>query len=75
MYHMLATEFKNSTRVKLIIPEGHFSYLDINGFIIRFHHGFNIKYQGGVGGLYIPLNKAIGQWNKAKPANLDVLGH
>ena len=74
-YHMLAKDFQGNQRVKFIIPEGHFSYLDVNGFIIRFHHGFNIKYQGGIGGLYIPLNKAIGQWNKAKRADLDVLGH
>ena len=34
-----------------------------------------IRYQGGVGGVYIPVNKAISQWSRAKHADLDVFGH
>ena len=30
---------------------------------------------GGVGGIYIPTNKAIGQWNKGRNVDLDVFGH
>ena len=32
-------------------------------------------YQGGVGGIYIPVNKSIAQWSKAKHADLDIFGH
>lgn len=75
MYHNLALEFRRNRRVKFTIAEGYHTYLDIYGKTLRLHHGHGIKYQGGVGGLTIPLNKAIAQWNKAKHADLDVLGN
>lgn len=75
MYHMLANHFKGEKRVKFLIAKGYHSYYDINGFKIRFHHGHNLKYGGGVGGIYIPVNKAINQWNKANFADLDCFGH
>lgn len=75
MYNFLADYFKEEKRVKFIIPTGYHSYLNIYGLRIRFHHGHSIRYGGGVGGIYIPVNKAIAQWNKAYPADLDVFGH
>jgi len=66
MYHILASEFKNEKRVKFVVAEGKHCYLDVYGRTIRFHHGDGIRYNGGVGGIYIPLNKAIAQWNKIK---------
>ena len=75
MYHFLADHFKGEKRVQFIIPTGYHSYMDIYGVKIRFHHGHALKYGGGIGGLYIPVNKAIAQWNKAFKADLDVFGH
>lgn len=75
MYHMLARAFKDETRVKFIIPTSYHSYVDVNGFTIRFSHGHAIRYAGGVGGIFIPVKKAVGQWNKARHADLDVIGH
>ena len=62
-------------RVKFVLQEGYHIYLKVYDKMIRFHHGHNIKYQGGVGGLSIPLNKAISQWDKAVRADLSVCGH
>lgn len=75
MYNFLADHFKGESRVKFIIPTGYHSYLDIYGFKVRFHHGHSLRYAGGVGGIYIPVNKSIAQWNKAFRADLDVFGH
>jgi hypothetical protein len=75
MYLHLAAYFRAEPRVQFIIPEGMHSYLDVYETTIRFQHGHAIKYGGGVGGIYIPVNKAIGQWNKARRADLDVFGH
>jgi hypothetical protein len=49
--------------------------LQIYDVTVRFHHGHSIRYAGGVGGIYIPTNKAIAQWNKGRHADLDVFGH
>ena len=75
MYHNIADLFKDERRIKFNIPTGYLSYLDILGVTIRFHHGHNIRFGGGIGGIYIPANKAISQWNKARHADLDVFGH
>ena len=75
MYHMLARHFQSDKRVKFIIPTSYHSFLDINGYTIRFSHGHAIRYAGGVGGIFVPVKKAIGQWNKARHADLDVFGH
>jgi len=61
--------------VRWDIAEGYLGYLDLEGFVIRYHHGHEIRYQGGVGGIAVPVNKAIAAWNRNRPAHLDVFGH
>lgn len=75
MYGFLASYFRHESRIEFIIPEGMHSYVNVYDQTIRFHHGHSIKYQGGVGGIYIPTNKSIAQWNKAIRADLDCFGH
>lgn len=76
MYHHIRNFFKDNPRVTFMISDGYLSYLSVfNNFTIRFHHGHAVKYGGGVGGLTIPVNKAIAQWQKLKHADLDCFGH
>lgn len=77
MYLMLQDYFTGEPRLKFIVQAGYHSYVRFfdGAFEVRFHHGHQINYGGGVGGITIPVNKAIGQWNKAHPVNLDVFGH
>ncbi len=77
MYFALADMFKDDKRVKFIIGSGYHTYLYLfdKTFTVRLHHGHNIRYAGGVGGITIPINKAIAQWDKVIRADLDVLGH
>jgi hypothetical protein len=75
LYRMLAAHYRFEPRLKFVIPDGMHSYIDIYDQVIRFQHGHAINYGGGVGGIYIPVNKKIGQWNKGRKANLDVFGH
>lgn len=79
MYRHLEKTYADHPRVKFRIASGYHSYLSLwDKFLIRFHHGHNIRYQGGVGGLTIPVNKAINDWNKQeryRAVNLDVFGH
>ena len=75
LYNSIANYFRNEPRVKMMMPEGSHSYVDIYGYRVRFLHGHDVKFGGGVGGITIPLNKAINQWDKARPAYLTCLGH
>lgn len=70
---MAASEHRKN--VTWHVSEGYLGYLDLDGFAVRYHHGHAIKYGGGVGGITIPVNKAIAQWNRSKHADLDIFGH
>lgn len=73
-YLMMASS-ETRHNVRWDIAEGYLGYLDLDGFTVRYHHGHEIRYQGGVGGITVPVNKAIDKWNRSRPANLDVFGH
>jgi hypothetical protein len=57
------------------IAEGYHNFLETYGKDIRFHHGDWVRYMGGVGGLTIPMNKAIKSWNIGRAAHFDIFGH
>lgn len=57
------------------VGAGYLNIVDLDGFLVRFHHGHAIRFGGGVGGLTIPANKAIANWNIGRRVHLDVFGH
>lgn len=75
LYKLTEAMLSDLPSVEFRIEESYHTYVDLFGSSIRFHHGHSVNYYGGVGGLYIPVNKAIAQWNKGKRADLDVFGH
>lgn len=72
LYRMLSKRVKGP---EWHIADGYHLYLDLFGHVVRCHHGDGLRYQGGVGGLTIPVEKAIAAWNKARVASIDVFGH
>jgi hypothetical protein len=76
MYYNMRDQLANEPRVRFQIAEGYHSYVNVFGrYKIRFHHGHGMNYGGGVGGITIPVNKSIAQWNKGVKADLDCFGH
>jgi len=75
IYMNLAKLFASEDRVEFIVGEGYHTYFDIYGIKTRWHHGHNISYGGGVGGITVPVNKAIAGWDKARQADVDFFGH
>lgn len=75
IYQLVAEKYVKEDRVDIVVADGYFNFVDVYGKIIRFHHGDDVRYNGGVGGIEIPLNKSIAQWNKFRRADIDVLGH
>lgn len=72
LYSILSKQFP---QIDWRIAKGYFEWLDVYGAKWRLSHGDDIRYQGGVGGITIPVNKAIAQWNKARRADLDAFCH
>jgi len=73
-YLILAAQ-EQRKNVRWEVAEGYLGFLDLEGFTVRYHHGHEIRYQGGVGGIAVPVNKAIAAWNRSKRADLDIFGH
>lgn len=75
LYRQLERLYEDNSRVKFIIEDAYHTYVKVYDVMLRFHHGHSVRYAGGVGGLTIPLNKAIAQWNRARTADIDCMGH
>lgn len=75
MYNDIADYFSGEKRVKFIIPNGMFTYVDVMGYVMRFFHGDSIGYGGGIGGLTIPLIKAIQRYDQQQKAYYNFMGH
>ena len=55
-------------------PTAH-QYLKLYGYNLHFHHGDEVSYYGGSGGISIPLLKAVAQWDKWRFADYHNFGH
>lgn len=75
LYHVLATDFAEEPRVRFLVSRGAHCYVDAYDFTIHFHHGDEISYGGGVGGISIPINKAVASWNTVRRADYHCFGH
>lgn len=75
LYSTLAKYYKHSSRVFWRVGKGYHNTQEIMGRKVRFHHGDDIRYNGGVGGITIPVNKSIAQWDKVEAVDFDIFGH
>jgi len=76
MYRFMADHiYRGNDKITFQIAEGYHNFLNLYGKEIRNHHGDWTRYMGGVGGLTIPMNKAIKAWNVGRAADFDILGH
>ena len=76
LYRSLERQYRRGRQnVEFRVANGIHNLQDVRGHLVRFHHGDSLKYNGGVGGITIPVNKAIAQWNISTRAAFDVFGH
>lgn len=75
MYHVLAERMSAESEVTFEITNSAHQYVDVYDRTMHFHHGDDVKYNGGVGGLGVPLLKAVPAWERIKPADVHCIGH
>lgn len=75
MYNMLSKQLAGNGRIQFSIPKSEVSYDEVLGFTIRFMHGDQFRYAGGVGGVTIPLLKWIMRSDKRTQADYTFMGH
>lgn len=73
--NMLAKYYASNPRVTFMISEGYHNIQTIMERKVRFHHGDAMRYAGGIGGITIPVAKAIAQWQKLEQVDFDIFGH
>jgi hypothetical protein len=76
MYRNLAWHYRrHNPKVQWIVGNGYHNVIEVKGRKVRLHHGDAIRYQGGVGGITVPVNKALAAWNQSERVDLDIFGH
>lgn len=75
LYNVLADDFASDPRVTFEIPRSAHTYMVAKDWRLHFHHGDEVRYWGGVGGLNVPLGKRVPMWDTVKPADIHHIGH
>lgn len=71
----VASWLAKDSRITFNNSKGKVAYLDVLGHTLRFTHGDLIRYQGGVGGLHVPLMKWLSRQDATIKAAHTFLGH
>ncbi len=75
LYQDLAAAFEGEERVRFLADRSGHQYATALGYDLHFHHGDEVNYGGGVGGITIPLNKAVAQWDRSRKCHYHHFGH
>lgn len=78
MYNNIRSLFKEIggyDNIEFIIPESEFIYLNLFGYINKFSHGDHFNYQGGIGGLEVPLKKWVLRENAVIKTDMSWIAH
>lgn len=74
LYHNLKQELSDPI-FEWHIPQSELGYYNIGGYRIRYFHGHQFNFMGGVGGLTIPLNKITMRYDQVDKANFNLISH
>jgi len=75
MYLHMAEDWRGNERVRFVISAGDSLIVNVYDNLTRWMHGDEIRYRDGIGGITIPLNKAVFRLNKARKCIVTCLGH
>lgn len=67
MYKTLAARFTGEPRIEFAVEEGLYTYVDVYDETLCMTHGDQFRYQGGVGGLLIPVRRGLNEIRKYRP--------
>lgn len=67
MYKQLAARFAGEKRIEFVVEDGLYTYIDVYDETLIATHGDQFRYQGGVGGLLIPVRRGLNEIRKYRP--------
>lgn len=74
LYSILKDDFSKEA-IEWTIPDSEIAEVDVYGKMLRVVHGHQIKFQGGVGGLTVPLNKYVMRMDQINKAFYNFVHH
>lgn len=74
LYSILKDDFRGEN-MEWTIPDSEVAEVDVYGNMLRVVHGHQIKFQGGVGGLTVPLNKYVMRMDQISKAFYNFVHH
>lgn len=74
LYNILRSDFEGQN-IEWTIPDSEIAEVEVYGNSLRIIHGHQVKYQGGVGGLTIPLNKYVMRMDQINKAYYNFVHH
>ncbi len=75
LYNTLAEMFRDEKRVHFEITQSPHQYAEVYDKTLHFHHGDSVRSMGGIGGIGVPLLRAMTRWDLARKADLHHVGH
>lgn len=75
LYQQLRRTYEPNNRVQFYVADGEFTRLKVHSTNLGFHHGHQAKFGGGVGGVMIPISKAVAKWNTYGECDVWSVGH
>lgn len=75
VYQTLRRLLKNEARFEFHIATGEWVEVNVFGFRLAFTHGDSFNYQGGVGGITIPIRRGIDRQFKNQKIHQFCMGH
>lgn len=75
--HMIsnAPEIRADKRISVSLSHSEHVYIGVYGREVRGMHGDRFKYQGGVGGIFVPARRHVMGLNKTRHAAFTIFGH
>lgn len=75
LYQFLRLHMADRDGLEFVVADGDHIYMDVYDFTLRFHHGDNFNYSGGVGGISPPLLRGISRLESFRHADYTFIGH
>ncbi len=76
LYNQMATHFKGDSVVSFVVTPSAHQLIKVYNTKIHFHHGDDVRFQGGVGGIAVPLLRAAMRWDQGpQRADVHCIGH
>ncbi len=75
LYACLERHYKGNRRVRFVIDLSAHQYVQAYEFNLHFHHGDEVKFGGGIGGISVPLLKRVHKWDNVRRSHIHHVGH